>query len=751
MNRSITMVRSARPAPHDVRDRRVPLDTRLPYAGLMLSVAFAAAVAVPAPTALRLPLVLAFACLAPGAALVGHARIAEPALRWAMAVLLSLATTVAVACGAIWLHAWHPVPVALGTAAVAALSCAAALVRARAVPAPEAAPAARRPVRWRLTLADAGVLGGALALWGYAVAHTDAAGVGQFGLLAGIHPAFFAALLLCCAGFVAEIVRGARRIGALAGYTVVLILLLHATAPLLLPEPEYAWTFKHVGVIDLFQQYGRVLDSGDLYQRWPGVFAATAQISELSGVSALSLARFAPVLFNLLDVVVLLAIARTLTTDRRVAALTVFLFVCANWIEEDYLSPQALAHVLALGVILVALRWLRSPGKPAPTNRLLSWLRAGEPGAPAAVSTAGTAAALGALVLLDFALTATHQLSPYLVAAQVVPLVLLGLVRPRWTALVVVAVPVLFLVPRYGLVSGSFDIFESLDVFGNASGNADGWGTTGQAFSAIVVRLLALGVWAAAAVVVYRAARRGRAGAVLITTVLAAAPFVLLFAQSYGGEAIYRVYLFSAPWCALLIAGAAVRLGARWAGGRHRLDRHVPPRRRAVPVLVGGVVLAMLALATLQGRQGQFMVNRQDPAEVAAAEYLYAHAEPGSVIALAAPNFPSRLTAEYREFNRSVPVGEPDLVQGAGLKHVWLNDAYLPKIDEFVRSFGGDGTSYLVVSDGMRRYAEYFGHLPDGSLDALDRTLATAPGWTLFYRAGGVSIYQTAGATNPSS
>ena len=49
-------------------------------------------------------------------------------------------------------------------------------------------------------------------------------------------------------------------------------------------------------------------------------------------------------------------------------------------------------------------------------------------------------------------------------------------------------------------------------------------------------------------------------GRVATPAVLAFSPFVVILVQAYGGEAIYRVFLFSAPWCALLIAGMLAKL-----------------------------------------------------------------------------------------------------------------------------------------------------------------------------------------------
>lgn len=652
-------------------------------------------------------------------------RSGDPLVAWAMLVLLGLAGFAAAATGMVWLGWWHPAAAALAGAAVTAAGALAALRVARIRTARVST--WLRPDR----VVHAGVLAAGGAAWLIAVAGTDPGQVDGFGLLAIVHPAWFVALLLAVAGFVAALARPLPGRGLLVGgYLVLLVLILHGTTPLLLDQPQYAWTYKHVGVVELLLTGGGLTDSSDLYQQWPGLFAAAAGLSDLSGLAPLTLARWSPVFFNLAGLLVLLAIGRTLSSDPRVAYLTGFVFLSINWVEEDYLSPQAFAFLLSLGVLLVVLRWLRAvpPGRRGWRARLT----AGRPSAPA-VPPGTRVAALAALVLLFTVLTATHQLSPYLVVGQVAVLALAGLVRPRWTPLLLAAIAVGYLLPRFGLVSGSFDLFESLNFFSNAAGNADGWGSAGQAVSATVVRTLALSVWALAGLAVWRA--RHRLGSVLAPALLAAVPFGLVFAQSYGGEAIYRVFLFSAPWCAYLIADLLLR--SRWwprPGGGWTL------RRGAVWAAVV-LALAGAALGTAQGRHGQLVVDQQSTAEVAAARYLYQHAQPGATIALATPNFPSRLAANYDRFNRTVPVGEPDLVKGAEMRDDQLDIRYLPAIENYLLSFDGT-TSYLVVSDGMRAQAEYFGYLPDGSLDTLARTLDSASGWSVFYRNSDVVIFQ---------
>jgi hypothetical protein len=564
-----------------------------------------------------------------------------------------------------------------------------------------------------VSLVDLGLLAAAATTWVVAVATTDVDRVGDLGLLATVHPVYLVAPALCVAGFVTELLRGARRPMVLGAYLVLVILIIHATTPLLLDAPQYAWTYKHVGAADLIASRGTLPAADDIAYRWPAFLTGVAQLAAVSGVDPLVLAPWAPVFVNLVASVLLFAIARGLTDDRRPAWLAVLLFQCVNWIKQDALAPQGLAVLLSLALMVVVIRWLRVP-TPA-RGRPLAWLHVGLP--PVDPLRPGRLAAAGTLAVIALALAATHALAPWLMAGAVVVLVALGLVRPWWTALIVLAVPLLYLGPRVETVSGT--LFDGFDVLHTPVGDD---GSAGQAVSAVTVRTLALVVWFLALLAAFR--DRRSIGRVLIPLTLAFLPFALVLAPDSSGEALYRVYLFSAPWCAFLIADMACQL--RWP--------------RAVRAALAVLMTTAMLLATIQGRHGQLLVDRQLPTEVIASRYLYAHGRPGAAIILAAPNFPARVAGPYDRFNVGL-AHDPDLVTGAGLTDVMLGEAYRPLIERYVRSFPGP-TRYLVISDGMRRYAAYFGALPDGSLDRLDDTLRVAPQWTVFYRNADVVIYE---------
>jgi hypothetical protein len=604
-------------------------------------------------------------------------------------------------------------------------------------PAPAARPAtAEPPAAWRArwltgrSIGNALLLGAVLALWVVSLALSTTAGVGDYGLLSVMHPTFFAAAALCATGFVIELYRRDPRWPVLLGYLVLLLLILHATVPVLVHEPEYAWTYKHLGVIDHIRTRGAVDNPDDIYLQWPTFFALGSQVVAVTGLSGLRLATWAPLFFDALNCLPLFAIARTLSSDRRVPFLTVFLFTSINWVAQDYLSPQGFSFVLCLGTLMIMLRWLRRvPGRAdrKPLRlipRLWASLQSGLVEVPY-TSARTRNLALGALYLVYAVVATSHQLSPYIVAMSATGLVVLGLIRPVRVVPILLGIAVLYLLPRHQ-VADNYGLFNGFNLFHNVQGVGPVLGTTaGRVFSAHVVQLVAVAVWGLAGLAVLNSRRR--LGPVAVPAVVGFAPFGLLLAQSYGGEAIYRVYLFTAPWCAYLIASMVLRWRWRW----------VP---RAVGLPGAAVALTGAMLACLQGEHGQLVFDQFSRAEVEAANFIYTHAPLHSSVVMTIDNFPTRLTADYPLF-RGGPNGDVSLVEDADLEAHTLTDADLPVIDSFFRAREPD-SAFLVISPAMAHFAHFFGYLPDGAIDNLRTTIAKSPNFVLYYRNLDVVIYR---------
>jgi hypothetical protein len=202
---------------------------------------------------------------------------------------------------------------------------------------------------------------------------------------------------------------------------------------------------------------------------------------------------------------------------------------------------------------------------------------------------------------------------------------------------------------------------------------------------------------------------------VALPAVLAFSPFVVLGVQSYGGEAIYRVFLFSAPWCALLIAELIAEL------------------RGALRPLVSVVVCAAALLAGLQGLWGPTAVYAFTPPELAASLWLFGHAPPGSLLILPADDFPGLEAANYAAYDYQIMPADPQ--DGAS----WLDEANLGEVQQWIDSLGHP-SAYVVFSRSMANYADYFGY-PIG-YGQLAKAVAADSAWQAVYRNADVVIYR---------
>ena len=559
-----------------------------------------------------------------------------------------------------------------------------------------------------------------IGAWAYGVSRIQRQAIGPYGVLASANAWFILGLVLLLAGMLAELGRPRARTWLLGAYLIGLIVAIHSTVPLLYGgTPEYAWVYKHVGVIQEFGRYQRVTDTSNIYQEWPALFTSAASISSLGNAGPLSFAAWGPLAFELADALLLLGIFRLLTARRRLPYLAVLLYEgLIAWVGQDYLSPQAFGYLLWLGIMAIVVRWLLVPD-PAHArwrfvNRARAVLLAHRP-APQQASTAMRWVAFALVAVIYFAIVAAHQLTPYIALLGVVALVLLGVVWRGWLMVVLLAVIAIgFLAPRYGLISSQFGgIFSGGDVFENAAGSKGILHKAAELRTGEVVHVLAALMWMGAAAAI--AVRWRSLGRVAVPAVLAFSPFVVLGVQSYGGEAIYRVFLFSAPWCALLISGLIAEL------------------RGALRPLVSATACTVALAAGLQGLYGPVAVYAFTPSELTASRWLYQHAAPGSVLVLAADNFPGLEVANYRAYNLVIVPSDPQSGQS------WLDEGNVPDVEEWLLSLGNPAV-YVVFSQSMANYASYFGY-PTG-YGTLAKAVARNPRWHVVYRNPDVVIYK---------
>lgn len=561
-----------------------------------------------------------------------------------------------------------------------------------------------------------------IAAWAYGVSELHLSSVGQYGLLAEASVWFFLGAALIVLGFAVELAAREPRASVLSLYLVGLVLVLHATVPLLTAVPEYGWVYKHVGVIETFLTYGRVVNANDIYQAWPGMFAAAAGLSSVAGVNPLQLARWAPVFFDLVDCLMLLAIFRVLTRSTRISFLAVALFEGGvAWVAQDYLSPQAFAYVLWLGFVLILVRWLLvvpvvqlPPHGLAPIRRLREYALRGAwfPSASSAAARRVRAVAgLGIYAVIIF----SHQLTPYLGLAALVVLALLDVVRPRWVTVAAGLLTIAYLIPRYSVVA-PYGLFSGFDIVSNASGPVRSAASNGQAFTALVDRVLYLGMGLGALAAVLRSWRTP--GRVLLAAVFSFTPVFLLAGQAYGGEGVIRVFLFAVPWFALLISTEIVKV-----------------RIRALRDLLTLLVLAVVVLLGMQGLFGPISYLVFTPAELTASEWMYTHLPRRSLVLTPSPNFPLLESANPRHL---VTFPLPDDSQAPP---VLVDSRKISSVNAWVSRHARANT-FFVLSPGLFAYSRFFSSPPLGALAA---ALPHSRSWRRFYVNGNVIVYRYVG------
>ena len=574
-----------------------------------------------------------------------------------------------------------------------------------------------------------------LALWIFGVHNIDAARLSGLGLVPALPITFFLglAVVIISMGLLLRATRPLR--ARLALHLASLALMLYGTAPLVYSEPRYAWLYKHIGVVQYIDVNGHLARHVDIYHNWPGFFALADLFDRVAGLSSpLAVAAWAQLFFNLSAIIMLGFAFRALPLTWRERWLALFIFTGANWVAQDYYSPQAAGFLLSLGVFAMALHWCSDQRTPAWMARLSERLpvRATRSTTKSATPREGTGGrrrrpppvrVLFALLFVYAALVITHELSPYMIVIQLGLLTCCGLLRPRWLAPAMLVMALLYLAPRFAYVDQTYGLLASI---GNFFGNFRPPSvlavrlSSDQLLIARAAQLLSVFVWGLAIVGAWRRYRAGRP--VLGLAILAASPVVLLALQHYGGEALLRVFLFSLPWSACLAASAVV------GEGRHR-----EPRQWLVPAGVMMISVGLFLIAYF-GSDG---FNRITPGSVAASRYLDEHGQPGAVLYVD-ENFPASIGARYPEF-----FPPTFLLETVGKPGTVLSARELPAITGIAQHDAAvSSTAYLILDDSMLQYAHAYGLTQSKSFAGFARALDASPDWQVFYRSGDAAIYQ---------
>ncbi|MCZ0727174.1 hypothetical protein [Mycolicibacterium iranicum] len=666
------------------------------------------------PSAVRAIALVVFIAIGPGAAVLTWVRIPRRVLLSTVPVL-GMAIVTLVAITAMWSYRWNPVlilwaqMVGVGGSSVYwyyqhrdSIMNAARRWHWRRVGQPRWM--WKSFVRSHLSLVLSAL---AVVVWAVAVPDLPGTDAGYHGLLFSKTGPLLAVSIVLCTWALLIAVRQRQLVPAAVAVAAAIVVA-RVTVVVATEVPLYDWTYKHLAVVDYIMVYGRIQPDGtDIYAQWAAFFTTWAWFCDVTGITAMTVAHvFAPAMHVLMALTVYTA-ARVIGRSRRTALTAAFIAEIVNWVGQDYFSPQAWTIVLVFGMFALLLA--------SPRSR-----------------------ACGVLAIPVFAATVpTHQLTPFWAIGATCALCLFKRAKPWWVALVMVLIAVCYLllnleaVAPYGLFSGGSPIE-------NASTNVVASGLPARDFTAAVVRGLTVVVVVSAFACAVWMWRRKRP--VLTLAILAFSSFGLLLGQSYGGEAIFRVYLYSILGCALLIAPAVVAAidGVR---GRARL----PARTAAVLGVTGASV------AGLHGYVALWPMVFETRPQIDLMETLTRDADLRTrVVMVRLGGMPTRLNASYVDltlfnsyFDEPLDYARwnPSDPTVAERKATFPDEDDLMTLDAEITEDAS--VVYMVFSEQSNKAIWYYGDFRADAVEDIEKYLSRKPQWTLIYQNGETKVWRS--------
>jgi hypothetical protein len=398
------------------------------------------------------------------------------------------------------------------------------------------------------------------------------------------------------------------------------------------------------------------------------------------------------------------------------------LYLLTDWVGQNYFAAQTLATLLSLSVLGLSMSWFF--GGP---TRSMPWLRSSinrvAPHAGPPVDSVSHPVRRAVVLVAFLGLMMSHPLTPAPTAGVLVLAWMVGWLRDTKLIVGIGAIAVAWTVRSYSYFAAqAFDLGFGGSPTDNADGNLD-YSNAPDAVVAVgnLTRVFSAGVWLLALVGALLCAWAMRRTGALI--VAACIPFGIPLVQSYGGEAIYRVYLYSLPLMVGLVAWGIVT--------------RTPIERRVIapqPTVLASVVCLLLGAGFLVAHFGRERINNVEASEVAMDAYIAATIADPAVLAQFAGTYPAASTARYPSFQ--------------------VNDTYVPQIDDLVDAAGraptpaelddaaedlwglDAGVPYVIVSSGMIDSVAQIDSLPVRSTSEAVQMLTTSDRFVVRHQIG---------------
>lgn len=491
-----------------------------------------------------------------------------------------------------------------------------------------------------------------LGLGGWGAATANPAEVGAAGLIQVLPAQWWCGLAALVVAFTL-VIRWQSPTGLLALQPALLAVVLYGTPSLMEPFARNPVAYVHVGLVEHVVRTGELLQNYDARYEWPGAIGLGAALTVLTGVdSATAFLKWSPLLFTLLWSIPIWVIGRSLFGRPEHAASAVWLSLVVNWVGQEYWSPQALAFFLFLsGIALVVKYSPERPPQAGTSTALLLGARTGGPVPRWDLPLRSTPPVVIGVALIAAAIATAHQLTPFVLVLSLVVVVVVG----RRDLGVLPLVATLLAVGWFSWGATRYwdnetnKAFLTQDVGNVTKIVSDGviarvGRGSGLRTIVLAARVAFAGVVLAASAVTAIHHHRDRSAR--LAAALLFAPIPLVAVQGYGGELILRLFLFAAPFAAILLAPLLVE-ALRSRG-----------RRFALVVVVLGASVPTFVLCRFGNEEFEQIL----PEDMAAATYVRSNSPDGTVITEVNPFSPFRIARIETLAHRQVlELARPDL------------------------------------------------------------------------------------------
>ena len=611
----------------------------------------------------------------------------------------------------------------------------------------------------------------AIALWSFSLSSIHIQNMTDLGLVSVLPATTIIALLILMISFYIALNQQKPRALVLLLHVLLLIFMLYSITTFVEEAPRFAIVYRHAGYADFIMRTGAVDPSLDAYFSWPGFFIFSAFLTRVAGYnSILSYADWAPLYLNLIYLGPLYVIFCTATANKRIVWLGIFFFYVTDWIWQDYFSPQGLDFFMYLVIIAILLKWFKRSASTPPhsharrwhgldrlfslitrlplVSRLYEWLIA--PDTRLAPVHPRQRAILFACVVVIFAfMVFSHPLTPFMAIASVAALAIFGRITPRWLPIlmsVMTAAWIIFMAQAY-LVGHIANVLGGVGQFNSAISDNVTSRLQGSPEHTFITRLrlfMTLFVWGLAFVGGFRRLRRGYRDATFV--LLAVAPFPILLVQSYGGEMLMRIYLFTLPpmvfFAAALFYSTSARSTSVWKRAGYGLSFLAQEERSAfarspskwMKVAVGVICIVLLGsfLFTRYGNERDDYITN---AELAGVRHLYSIAPPGSLLMSAWDGTPWEFQNYEKYFHEVLGDDVPDAIVNKDVG----------AIVRFIENVTAT-KAYLILTRSQKATAEASG-LPPDILNQLEHALLRSGKFVPVYSNSDAQILLYTGGT----